>query len=240
MAEQNNGGLVLDLKVSKKGDERGQTFWNTSVSEMKFSVEKEWIKAVRKAKRKPNYGMLNMDNQLEEIVGNKLELVGPMVDSYLFEIGKCIQSKLKRSKATGLVNPVLMFIPWVTFRHILVLCRGYSGEISSTRDGSKHQVTFSQMNSIKRIFSPARFCREVFFATRHFKNIPSSTGKKRESIYNGKSMIVVSASTPFTMDYIMKTQKVSVLFYIQRYTADNYALDTSLQTLMNQHLAPST
>ena len=42
-----------------------------------------------------------------------------MVDSYLFEIDKCIQSKLKRSKATGLVNPVLMFIPWVTFRHIL-------------------------------------------------------------------------------------------------------------------------
>ena len=60
MAEQNNGGLVLDLKVSKKGNERGQTFWNTSVSEMKFSVEKEWIKAVRKAKRKPNYGMLNI------------------------------------------------------------------------------------------------------------------------------------------------------------------------------------
>ena len=133
-----------------------------------------------------------------------------------------------------------MFIPWVTFRHILVLCRGYSGEICSTRDGLKHQVTFSQMNSIKRIFSSARFCSEVFFATRHFKNIPSSTRKKKESMYNGKSMIVVSASTPFTMDYIMKTQKVSVLFYIQRYTADNYALDTSPQTLMNQHLAPST
>ena len=58
---------MLDLKASKKGDERGQTFWNTSASEMKFSG--------RKAKRKANYGMLNMDNQLEEIVGNKLELV---------------------------------------------------------------------------------------------------------------------------------------------------------------------
>ena len=149
--------LVLDLKASKQDDERGQTFWNTSVSQMKFSVEKEWIKPVRKAKRKPNYGMLNMNNQLKEIVGNKLELVGPMVDSYLFEIGKCIQSKLKRSKATGLVNPVLMFIPWVTFRHILVLCRGYSGEISSTHDGSNHQVTFSQMNLIKRIFFASSF-----------------------------------------------------------------------------------
>ena len=41
---------------------------------MKFSVERQWIKAVRKAKRKPNYGMLNMDAELEEVVGNKLEL----------------------------------------------------------------------------------------------------------------------------------------------------------------------
>ena len=100
MAEQNNGGLVLDLMVSKKVDERGQTFWNTSVSQMKFSVKKERIKAVRKAKRKLNYGILNMDNQLEDIVGSKLESVGPMVDSCLFE---CIQSKLKISKATGLL-----------------------------------------------------------------------------------------------------------------------------------------
>jgi hypothetical protein len=49
---------------------------------MKFSVECQWIKSVRKAKRKPNYGMSNMDPQLEELVGNKLELVGPLIDSY--------------------------------------------------------------------------------------------------------------------------------------------------------------
>lgn len=237
MAVNNDSSsLMLDLKASKQDEERGKTFWHTSVVEMKFTVEKEWIKAVRKAKRKPNYGMLNMDDQLEEIVGNKLELVGPMIDSYLLEIGKGLQSKLKRSKATGLVNPVSLFIPWATFRHILILCRGYSGEISSTRDGSKHVVTFSQMKSIKRLFSPARFSSEICFATRHFKKIPSTTGKKRESIYSGKSMIVVSKSTPFCMEYIMKSQKVSVLFYIQRYTGDNYALDTSLQTLMNQNL----
>ena len=122
--------LVLNLQSS--GDsERGHLFWNTSSVEMKFSVERQWIKAVRKAKRKPNYGMLNMDSQLEEVVGNKLELVGPMIDSYLHEIGRSMKCKLSMSKATGLVNPVSLFIPWSVFRHVLVLVRGYSGDVHS-------------------------------------------------------------------------------------------------------------
>ena len=48
--------------------------------------------------------MLNMIAQLEEVVGNKLELVGRLLDSYLHEIGKAMKGKLSRSKATGLVN----------------------------------------------------------------------------------------------------------------------------------------
>lgn len=82
---------------------------------MKFSVERMWIKAVRKSKRNPNYGMLNMDAQLEEVVGSKLELVGPLLDSSLREIRKAVKGKLSRSKATVLVNPVNVFIPWTVF-----------------------------------------------------------------------------------------------------------------------------
>ena len=48
-------------------------------------------KGVCKAKRKPNYGMLNMNVQLKEVVGNKFELVGPMVESYLHKIGKSMK-----------------------------------------------------------------------------------------------------------------------------------------------------
>ena len=40
-------------------------FWNSSLVEMKFSVEKRWIKCVRKAENNPNYGMAQMDGQLE-------------------------------------------------------------------------------------------------------------------------------------------------------------------------------
>ena len=95
----------LDLRCLTTETEHGSGFWNSSVVEMKFSVEKRWIKCVWKAENKPNYGMAQMDGQLEEVIGNKLELSGPLIDSYLKEIVKCIASKLNRSKATGLVNP---------------------------------------------------------------------------------------------------------------------------------------
>ena len=62
--------------------------------EIKFSAERSWIKSVRKAKNKPNYGMTSMDSLLQEVVGNKLELSGPLVDSFFKEIGKAVESKL--------------------------------------------------------------------------------------------------------------------------------------------------
>ena len=118
--------------------ECGSTFWNCSLVEMKFSMDRRWIKAVRGANNKPNYGMTNMDSLLEEVVGNKLELVGPMLDSYLKEMGKAVLSKLSRSKATGLVTPVVLFILWPVFRHLLTLARGFSGEVKSSEDSLRH------------------------------------------------------------------------------------------------------
>ena len=67
---------VLDLHMFNTDTERGSTFWNSSLVEMKFSIERRWIKAVRGAKNKPNYRMTNMDSVLEEVVGNKLDWLG--------------------------------------------------------------------------------------------------------------------------------------------------------------------
>lgn len=192
---------------------------------------------MRKAKGKPNYGMMNMDNMLEEVIGNKLELVGPVLDSYLCEIEKTLNSKLSRSKATGLITPVSLFFPWAIFRHLLTLCRGYSGDVKTFCNGGKHVITLTQMRSLKRLLSPARFSGETFFAKRHFKRVPSTTGGKKHSVYNGKSMIVISESTPFSIEYVMKSQKAFVSFYIQRYTCDDYAVDSSLQALMNRNIS---
>ena len=104
--------------------------------EIKFSIERSWIKSKRSAKNKPNYAMTDMDSLLEEVVGNKLEMCGQLIDSNLKEIGKAIGSKLSRSKATSLANPVILFVPWPVFRHVLILATGYSRDTTALSPSS--------------------------------------------------------------------------------------------------------
>lgn len=77
----------------------------------------------------------------------------PMIDSYLQEIvkeiGKSMKGKLSRSKVTGLVNPVSFFIPWTVFQHLLVLVRGYSGDVHTWVVGLKHILTLTKMDSVR-------------------------------------------------------------------------------------------
>ena len=63
----------LDLRAKNDRSERDDLFWNTSTVKTKFSIDKVWIKSVRKAKNKPNYGMGEMDSLHETVCGNKLD-----------------------------------------------------------------------------------------------------------------------------------------------------------------------
>ena len=78
--------------------------------EMKFLMEKAWFKSVRSAKNKPNYGMGQMDSLHEEVCGNKLELAGPVIDSYLRQLRESLKHKHTHSKATGLTNRTILFV----------------------------------------------------------------------------------------------------------------------------------
>ena len=66
---------MLDFRARPRATVRGATFWNTSMIKLKFSIERSWIKSLRSAKSKPNYGMTNMDSLLEEMVGNNWKCV---------------------------------------------------------------------------------------------------------------------------------------------------------------------
>ena len=103
-ASKEEGHFTLDLRGVLTEAERGSAFWNSSLVEVKFSVKCSWIKSIRKAKHRPNYGMTNMDGLLEEVVSNKLEFCGPLMDSFIKKISKSILSELNRSKATGLAS----------------------------------------------------------------------------------------------------------------------------------------
>ena len=226
---------TLDLKSSQSDTGRGNKFWNSSVVNMKFSVEAEWIQNLWAAYRKPNYGMGSMDGLLEEVVGNKIEITGPLIGSYLKQIGKEIKNKLSHSMATGLMNPITVFIPLSIYRQILTLVRGYAGDIQYNKDGSKHYVTLTLVDSASRFFCPARFEGESYLAYRHFKKVHAKpTAGKRVSGYNGKSVVVITSSTQFSMDYNTVKELLTIYFYVQRYTADDFVVDSSLQALMNQ------
>ena len=146
--------IVIDLTGNTENTEREKKFWNVNEVEMKSTFEREWIKAIRRARRRPNYGMGNMNSGLEEICGNKLELTGPLIDSYLLEIGNQVSAKLTRSKAT---SPVILFVPWPVFRHITVLFKGYGTEVTFDNRKSKVISMFNLLETAEKIFSPAHF-----------------------------------------------------------------------------------
>ncbi len=93
------------LQLGSSGDdtERSDRFWNSSSVAIKFSVERLWMDAVWECKSKPNYSMRGLDAIFEERASNKLELSGPLIDSYFRELGKAMLAKLGRSRNTGLM-----------------------------------------------------------------------------------------------------------------------------------------
>ena len=220
--------IVIDLRGNTENTEREKKFWNVNEVEINLLSSGSGIKAIRRAN-----GMGNMNSGLEEICGNKLELTGPLIDSYLLEIGNQVSAKLTRSKATSLASPVILFVPWPVFRHITVLFRGYGAEVTFDNRKSKVISTFNLLETAEKIFSPARFEGQDVLRKRHFSRQPDNNGTMR-SVYKGRSAVAISQTTPFCFDYNLKNQKVTVTFYIQRYTAQDFVIDSSLQSLMSQ------
>lgn len=234
MAGTMNDSKKLNLAPIGMQDntERGEKFWNKTSVEMKFSTERQWIRNVRFSESKPNYGMQNLDPVLEEITGNKLEIVGPMLDGFLKEIGGLMFSKLSRSRMTGLMAPISLFIPYSIFKHIWVLVSGYGGDVNASKDGQKISLLVNKPHTAEKVWSPARFSGENFLLRRNFEKIPENG--RMVFHYKGKASVVITNKTPLKIDYSMKQQKAVVTFYVQRYDKEDFAIDASLQNLMMQ------
>ena len=90
------------------------------------------------------------------------------------------------------------------------------------------------MDTAMKLFSTVRFAGECVLAYQHFKKVPAKTlGDKSVSEYNGRSVVVVTRTTPLCLDYNSTKEMVTPTFYVQRYTANDFAINASLQTLMN-------
>ena len=218
----------MNLGCSGDDSERSEKFWFLSTIEMKRSVEKDWLDKVWKCERKPNFGMRNLDPILEERCLNKLELAGPLVDGYLKQIGEGIMSKLGRSRNTGLMPPVRLYVPFNIFRHICNLCIGYGSSLESLR-GKHMSFAITSVENASKIFSPARFSGGNILKKRQFQKVAENGRSVLQ--YKGKAIVLVSESTPILFKYSTKQEKLLITFYVQRYDRDDFALDLQLQKL---------
>ena len=153
---------LSSLKLGSSGDdtERSTRFWNPARVAMTFSLETLRMKAVWETESKPNYSMRDLDPILEEQASNKFELTSLLIDSFLRELGNSIYSKLGRSRNTGLMPPVKLFVPYNIFRHICNVASVYGGSLKSTK--SQILPTIEYFNTASKVFSPVRFTGHNF------------------------------------------------------------------------------
>lgn len=220
----------LNLGCSADDTERSERLWNRPILEMKFTIEKVWLGAVWNCTNKPNYGMRDLDPIFEERASNKLELTGPLIDGYLQEIGKGMFSKLGRSRNTGLMPPIKLFVPYTIFHHICNVCVGYGGCL--TNDKTSMSVTIKTFTNASKVFSPVRFLGQNFLKKRHFNK--TKVNDRNMLTYAGRAAVVVDKATPLMLEYKTKQQKLTVTFYVQRYDRSDFAMDSRLQALMNK------
>ena len=220
------------LQLGSSGDdtERSDRFWNRSSVAMKFSVERLWMDAVWKCETKPNYGMRGLDAILEERASNKLELTGPLIDSYFRELGKAMYAKLGRSRNTGLMPPVKLFVPYAMFRHLCNVAVGYGGSMKSSK--TTLAVNIESFEAASKVFSPVRFGGQNYLKKRLFDKVRVNSRTILQ--YSGRASVVVGKSTPVIFDYNMKQEKLTLTFYVQRYDKADFCLDLQLQALMNK------
>ena len=136
--------------------------------------------------------MGNMDPILEELTGNKLELVGPMLNSYLQEIRQLMDNILTRSKATGLVSPVSLLIPHSMFKHIWVPVVGYQEDMSVS-------LLISHCKTATLMWSVERFPGQNCLSKRIFEKVP--VDGRKTFVFNGRAEVVISKNTPIKISY---------------------------------------
>lgn len=231
--EANNLSSVKPSKKIDMVERRNVNFWSKQVFAL-GCFEPEWVKVMKSELDFSCDGEL--DNHIEKTIGNRLILSGPLVDSYLEEMGKRIYSKLTRSKLTGLVPPITFFLPWEIMSKIAAYFVSYGSDIKNIAKGEKNDkliIFCEKLSSAEKIFSPSRFDGTNYLRKRFFAKIVDPVTKVRENTYNGCAEVVFSVQSPLRIDYHYSSSKASISFYIQRYDKNDFSVDASLQKLLN-------
>ena len=210
--------------------ERSVIFWLERENKLR-KFEASWyqemqIKDKDKAKKK-DYSMSGaLDGDLEKVVGNRMLLTGPLVDSFLHEIGKAIYEKLRRSHLTGLAPPITTFMPIQVSNFLSTLCVGYGADIKKT--GKKIVMFLDKENGASKLFHPKRFDGTYFLCKRKFEK-KLNENKVQVSHYAGCAKVVVTLHTPMKFEFINGSNRLTTSLFIQRYDSQDFPIDKSLQ-----------
>ena len=214
--------------------ERGEGFWNSVYVKMKLLVEEPWLKYMRENKELfPDLSTGGrLDEEVEDI-GYNLAVVGPLVDFYLKHIGVAIRRRLRRSRKTGLTNDFSTTIPWDLMKYTCVLWREYGGTIVTNLRSKKMVLTAVNFATLEKVFSPARYCGGNYLKRRHYV-VVRQPKRKNNHVFHGRSAVVVSEKTPFTINFRMDSGIARLSFYRQNYDKGGVAQDFTLQALVNE------
>ena len=133
------------------------------------------------------------------------------------------------------VAPVVsMYIPWQIFRFIVTLCGTYGALIHNTKPKKgRVYIILESDETAQKIFDPWRFDGTNYLSKRQYKKVPG-LDKKLTTVYGGRAIVPVTMETPIRLEYVLSTNIVKITFYIQRYTADDLAIDAHVQTLIDR------
>ena len=92
-------------------------------------------------------------------MGNKLELIGPILDGFEKEVGLSIHAKFGSSRMTGLMP----LMPFQIFRHLWVLVKGYRGALKPQR---KERTQHGRENLVA-----SKIFRRIV-KRRHYEKVP--------------------------------------------------------------------
>ena len=176
-----------------------------------------------------------VDGDIERVVGSRMYLAGPMIDKQLKQIGIGIMNKLTRCKRTGRLqvfsNNVFDNV-MVSVEAICVGCgvRNVQRKSGKRKSDPPSQLRFSieSHDVAEKIFSPNRFDGTYYLAKRFFVKCKGDSDG-----YGGQARVVVTPETPIEFVYQRTKEHLTVSCFIQRYTADDYCIDATLQQKTN-------
>ncbi|XP_066269206.1 uncharacterized protein [Branchiostoma lanceolatum] len=224
---------------ASRNPRRDWRFWQPTSTAVKTTITpmfRRWMREAVPDTYRPDYGMMDLDREIEEISGNALLLSGPLNDFFLTQIGGEIAARLKRNSGTGLTT-FEDKVPPTIFSQLMYLMKRYGAQVdlSGTKGAGMYgtvEVTITSLAVLNKVFSGTRSDGRNYLLKMHFDK-ERTPDMQVISHYRGKTQVVVTESRPFKLQYNSSRGKVAVSFFRQKYDRNGMAINTQLQAALS-------